>query len=147
MPPPPFSLIIAWCSSVPEDERVRVGRLRWPVLLATRDQEPELSGVGIVESFPSLVSTRADVQPVGAITYWGTMQTDSPSITHRIFMRWRDNLDNTSVVFRTSKRPDGTLRWERFRVRRWKELGGRKRFVCLECELEQSDTGTAPDGG
>jgi hypothetical protein len=147
MPLPPFSSIIVWYGSVPEDERVRVGRLRWPILIATREQTPEAAGVGIVEAFPAMASVRADVQPVGAMTYWGSMQTDSPGITHRIFIRWRDALDNTTVIFRTSLRNDGTLRWERFRVRRCKELGGRKRFLCIECELEQTGTGNNPDVG
>ncbi|MCI1439821.1 MAG: hypothetical protein LKH07_05045 [Acetobacter peroxydans] len=130
---------------MPEDERVRVGRLRWPILIARRDQAPEIQGIGIVESFPGMAQVRADVQPVGAMTYWGSMQTDSPGITHRIYIRWCDALDNTTVIFRTTSRNDGSIRWERFRVRRCKELGGRKRFLCIECELERTGTDNTID--
>lgn len=137
--------ITGWSGSVPEDERVRIGRLRWPVLIARRSQVPEALGCGITEAFPGMVRVRADVQPVGAMTYWGSMQTDSPGITHRIYIRWCDALDNTAVIFRTTRRNDGSIRWERFRVRRCKELGGRKRFLCVECELEQTGTDDIPD--
>lgn len=125
---------------MPEDERIRVGRLRWPVLIARRNQMPDQAGTGIVTSFDGMAKVRADVQAVGAMTYWGTMQTDSPAVTHRIFMRWTDAIPNTHAIFRTTRRNDGSLRWEQFRVRRWKELGGRKRFVAIECELEQQGT-------
>jgi Phage head-tail joining protein len=130
---------------VPEDERVRIGRLRWPVLVANRDQTPEATGTGILESFAGMTQVRADVVPVGAMTFWGTMQTDSPGITHRIFLRWFDAIDNECVIFRTTRRNDGSVRYERFRIRRWKELGGRKRFVCVECELEKTGTAGEPD--
>lgn len=131
---------------MPEDERVRLGRLRWPVLIATRDQLPEATGAGIQVALQTMMQVRADVQPVGALTFWGSMQTDTGGITHRIFMRWFDAIDNECAIFRTSKRTDGTLRYERFRVRRWKELGGRKRFVCVECELETSGSIENNDG-
>jgi hypothetical protein len=44
---------------------------------------------------------------------------------------------------RTTKRAsDDTFRTELFRVRRHKEVAGRKRFVELECELERVQTTT-----
>jgi len=132
---------------VPDDERVRIGRLKWPVLIARRDQLPETAGTGILDLFPTMQKVRADVQPVGALTFWGTMQTESPGISHRIFMRWFDAISNTHVIFRTTHLPDGALRWERFRIRRWKELGGRKRFVCIEVELEEQKIEGQSDGG
>ncbi|AOX16925.1 head-tail adaptor protein [Kozakia baliensis] len=132
---------------MPEDERVRIGRMKWPVLVARREQLPEANpGVGIAELFPQMMSARADIQPVGAGTYWGSMQVDA-GITHRIFMRWFDTIDNECVIFRVTKSTESTpmtdvLIWERFRIRRWKELAGRKRFVCIECELEQRESVT-----
>lgn len=131
---------------MPEDERVRLGRLRWPVLIAQRAQLPEVAGVGIQVALQGMVQVRADVQPVGSLTFWGSMQTDTSGITHRIFMRWFDAISNDCAIFRTSKRMDGTLRYERFRIRRWKELAGRKRFVCVECELETSGSVENDDG-
>jgi len=135
---------------VPDDERVRIGRLKWPVLIARRDQLPEAAGVGILELFPTMQQVRADVQPVGTAAFWGSMQVDS-GITHRIYMRWFDAISNEHVIFRTTKVNSSTtklpvLRWERFRIRRWKELGGRKRFVCVEVELEQAQIEGEDDG-
>gem|GEM_PF-2054413 len=121
--------------------------MKWPVLVANRKQLPEANpGVGITELFPQMLSVRADVQPVGAAAYWGSMQVES-GITHRIFMRWVETLDNECVIFRVTKGNESTpsapvLIWERFRIRRWKEVAGRKRFVCIECELEQREAAT-----
>ena len=92
-------------------------------------------GTGIDETIIG-VTVHADVQAVGGLTFWGAEQTDTP-ITHRIFMRWHDYLDQTKVVVRDTLRPDSTTRREIFRVRRMKELGGRKRFVMIEAELEK----------
>jgi len=136
-----------------ESEAVEIGRLRWPVYLATRQQAAQVAGTGIDETFRDLQRVMADVQPVGALTFWGVadsaggpaggngglMQTDAP-FTHRIFVRWLDSLDQTQVVFRATQRRDGSTRTERFRVRRIKELGGRKRFVLIEAQLEELET-------
>ena len=119
-----------------EDPHVDIARLRWPVTLVTRVQTPDAGGTGIIETPAAAVTVHADIQPVGAITFWGAEQTDNP-VTHRIFMRWHDYLDQTRAIYRTTSRPDGTSRTEVFRVRRIKEIGGRKRFALAECELEK----------
>ena len=142
-----------------EGPHVDIGRLRWPVTLAVRVQTPQIApspttaalvGTGITETLASSddlevlgipesqvgIKVYADVQAVGGLTFWGAEQTDTP-ITHRIFMRWHDYLDQTKVVVRETLRPNGTTRREIFRVRRIKELGGRKRFVMIEAELEK----------
>ena len=124
-----------------EDPHVAIGRLRWPVTLASREQAANAQG-GITETLTGSVTVYADIQAVGALTFWATgayEQTDTP-ITHRIFMRWHDYLDQTKAVIRETARPDGTTRTEVFRVRRIKELGGRKRFVVIEAQLEQVPT-------
>lgn len=124
---------------MPEDPAVAVGRLRWPVVLVTREQTPDPNGPGIIETPIDPMIVRADVQPVGALTFWATgafEQTDT-GVTHRIFMRWVDYLDQTGAIIRTTNLPGGGVRTETFRVRRIKELGGRKRFVCVECEMEK----------
>lgn len=148
-----------------EDPHVRIGRLRWLVTLATRVQTPEglrfvsvngglagpVMGTGITEttdtgnddfaigfgSSSGALTVHADVQAVGGLTFYGAEQTDTP-ITHRIFMRWHDYLSQANAVLRDTLRPDGTHRREVFRVRRVKELGGRKRFVMIEAELESA---------
>lgn len=124
---------------MPEAEGVEIGRLRWRVLLATREQSAQINSTGIDEVLKELQPIQADVQPVGALTFWGTAgeQIDTP-ITHRVFCRWLDYLSNTQVVVRRTRRRDDTYRTEIFRVRRIKEVCGRKRFVILETELEKS---------
>ena len=124
---------------MPEAEAVAIGRLRWRVLLATREQAPQVLSTGIDEVLEDLQPVQADVQPVGTLTFWGTAgeQVDAP-ITHRIFIRWVDYLDNKAVVVRRTLRRDETWRTELFRVRRVREIAGRKRFCILECELERA---------
>ena len=126
---------------MPEAEGVAIGRLRWRVLLATREQAMQINdGVGIDELLRDLQPVQADVQPVGALTFWGAAgeQTDGP-FTHRVFCRWLDSVPNTAVVLRRTFRRDGTIRTELFRVRRIREVTGRKRFVILETELEKAN--------
>ena len=120
-----------------EDPSVAVGRLRWPLTIVTRQQAQQAAGTGITETaiLPQLV--HGDVQAVGALTFWGPAgeQIDGP-ITHRIILRWLDYIGNGDAVLRTTRRRDGSMRTETFRVRRVKEIAGRKRFVLLEVELE-----------
>ena len=120
---------------MPEDPSVAVGRLRWPIYIAERRQVPEYADTGIIETYRALQRLRADVQPVGSLTFRDGVQTDR-GFTHRIFVRWLSGLQVTEVIFRETIERNGALRTERFRVWRWKELAGRKRFGLAECELE-----------
>lgn len=116
-----------------------IAALRWQVTLYRRDQAPG-SNSGIAENLVPIATVHADIQPTYPGTYYGSAQVDTP-ITHLIRLRWADYLENIYVVMRTTKRPtDDTFRTELFRVRRVKEVGGRKRFVELEAELERVHT-------
>jgi hypothetical protein len=121
-------------------ERIRVGQLRWPVRLVQRQQAAQLApDAGITETAADSVIMHADIQPIGAMTFYGAIAADPDKpITHRIIMRWTDYVDYTHAIERVSSRPDGTQRIETFRVRRIYEIEGRKRFVCMECQLEQT---------
>lgn len=122
----------------------QIGALRWKVTLCYRKQSAGPASA-ISEDFRDCVDTHADIQPIGLQTFMLASQTsmmsqtDTP-ITHLIRLRWEDYVETTYVIFRTSKRHDNTNRTEIFRVRRCKELAGRKRFCELECELEQVHT-------
>jgi SPP1 family predicted phage head-tail adaptor len=120
----------------PDPNAVRIGALRWRVVIATREQAADPDSAGILETIAKTQTVRADVQPIGPMTFYAAEQVDTP-LTHRIIIRWLDWLDTTCVVFRSTKRADGSERIERFRVRRVLEIDGRKRFVHLDCELEQ----------
>jgi len=130
---------------VAEPEEISIGRLRWSVYLANRLQVAQTPGVsagagtGIDEVPADAILVHADVQAMGALTFWSGMQVDAP-ITHRIFVRWIDAIPNIGVVIRQTLRRNNSVRTERFRVRRWKECGGRKRFAILEVELEQYES-------
>ncbi len=120
---------------------VAIGSLRWRVTLARRAQVPDPDGVGLIEGLQAIETLRADIQPISALTFWaaasgGGDQVDTP-VTHRIRMRWVDSLSQDQVILRATLRPDGSTRTEVFRVRRIKELNGRKRFVEIEAELER----------
>ena len=120
----------------PDPNAVRIGSLRWRVTIATREQEPDPDSPGIVERLAKLQTVRADIQPIGTMTFYAAEQVDTP-LTHKIVIRWLDWVDTTHVVFRVTKRPDGSDMVERFRVRRVMPIDGRQRFLRRDCELEQ----------
>ena len=117
-----------------------IGALRWQVTLYRRDQAPDPNSGAIVETFVPIATTHAAIDPTYATTHYLTVQVDTP-VTHMITTRWLDYVENTNVIMRSTTRPtDGTMRTELYRVRRVKELGGRKRFCQFECELEAART-------
>ena len=120
----------------PDPNAVRIGSLRWRVTIATREQEPDPDSPGIVERLAKLQTVRADIQPIGTMTFYAAEQVDTP-LTHKIVIRWLDWVDTTHVIFRVTKRPDGSDMIERFRVRRVMPIDGRQRFLRMDCELEQ----------
>ena len=118
------------------DQPWLIGKRRWQVVIARRDQQPDLATAGIAETLVEAEPVWANIVPIGATTFWGTEATDTP-VTHRIWLRWMDWIDNRYAVLRDLQRPDGTTRHEVFRVRRVAEDSGRKRYTMLEVELEQ----------
>lgn len=116
-----------------------IAALRWLVTLYRRDQAPGPNS-GVTETLVPIATVHADIQPTYPTTYYNSAQVDIP-VTHLVRVRWCDYVENTHVVMRTTTRPnDETNRTELFRVRRVKEVGGRKRFAELECELEKIAT-------
>ena len=65
---------------MPEAEGVAIGRLRWPVYIATRAQLAQVDDTGIDELLCDMQLVKADIQPVGALTFWGQAgeQIDGP---------------------------------------------------------------------
>jgi len=122
---------------------VGIGALRWQATLYRRDQAPGPNSA-ITETLVPLATVHADIQPTYPSTFYGSMQIDTP-VTHLIRLRWADYVPTIDVIMRSTVRPtDNTIRTELYRVRRVKEIGGRKRFGELECELEHVET-TAGD--
>lgn len=121
-------------------ERIRIGQMRWPVRLVQRVQSAQPGNeTGIDEKDADRRPVHADIQPLGPMVFYGSISADPERpATHRIIMRWTDYVDYTHAVERVTSRPDGTQRVEVFRVRRMYEINGRKRFVCMECQLEQA---------
>jgi head-tail adaptor len=117
-----------------------IGSLRWPVTLYQRVQAPDPDTGAIVETLVVVAQTHADVQPSYASTFYETSAVDTP-VSHMLFTRWADYVETTNVIMRSTTRPsDGTQRTELFRVRRVKEIAGRKRYAMFECELEAART-------
>ncbi len=101
--------------------------------------DPVGEGVGVFEDWTEVETVFAEVLPINALTFYttgGAEQIDTP-VTHRITTRWLGYLDNTYKIIRNTKLPDQMIRGELFRIRRVKELNGRKRFTSLDCELEK----------
>jgi hypothetical protein len=117
-----------------------IGTLRWQVSLYRCDQAPDPNSPAISESLIRLgPDVHADIQPTYPGTFYLSAQIETP-ITHLIRMRWLDYIETVYVIMRSTFRPDpqvSTYRTEIFRVRRVKEVAGRKRFIELECELER----------
>ena len=120
----------------PDPNAVRIGSLRWRVVLATREQAMDPSSSGILETIADKQTVRADVQPIGPLTFYAAEQVETP-VTHKIIIRWLDWVDTTCVVFRVTKRPDESDMIERFRVRRVLPIDGRQSFLRMDCELEK----------
>lgn len=115
-----------------------IGTLRWLVTLYRRDQAPANdASLAITESLVPIATVHADIQPTYASTFYQSTQVDTP-ITHMITIRWQNYPVTIDVVVRSTTLNDGTQRSELFRVRRTKEVQGRKRFIQMECELEHS---------
>jgi head-tail adaptor len=120
-----------------------IGALRWLVTLCRRDQSPA-DNLAIDEDLVPIATVHADIQPTYASTFYQSTQVDTP-ITHMVFIRWADYPATIDVIMRTTIRPgSATPRTELFRVRRTKEIAGRKRFLAMECELEHARS-TPPD--
>jgi head-tail adaptor len=118
-----------------------IAALRWQVTLYRRDQAPAPNGA-ISENLVPIATVHADIQPTYPSTFYSSAQIDTP-VTHLIRTRWLDYVENVYVIMRTTTRPtDGTFRTEIFRIRRVKEVGGRKRFTEFEAELERVHTTT-----
>lgn len=115
-----------------------LGTLRWLVTLYRRDQAPA-DDMALTESLVPIATVHADIQPTYASTFYQSTQVDTP-ITHMVNIRWADYPETIDVVIRSTNRPGGGQRSELFRVRRTKEVSGRKRFLQMECELEHSRT-------
>jgi head-tail adaptor len=121
------------------DRDVNLRDLRWYVNLVQRVQTPDGS-VGISETNTPGTWVHADIQPLGGLTFWGSIQVDTP-VTHRITMRWQPYLDQSYAILRVITLPNGLTRTEVFRIRRIAEIGGRHRFVECDCELERANDG------
>jgi head-tail adaptor len=116
-----------------------IGALRWQVTLYRRDQAPGPNGA-ISENLVPIATVHADIQPTYPSTFYNSAQIDTP-VSHLIRTRWLDYVENVHVIMRTTTRPtDGTNRTELYRVRRVKEVAGRKRFAEYEAELERVHT-------
>ena len=113
-----------------------IGTLRWLVTLYRRDQVPG-GDLGLAESLVPIATVHADIQDTTPNTFWQSTQVESP-ITHMVTIRWQNYPATIEVVARSSNAPGGGQRTELFRVRRTKEVMGRKRFIQMECELEHA---------
>jgi head-tail adaptor len=113
-----------------------LGTLRWVVTLYRREQSPA-DDLALSETLVPLATVRADVQPTYPSTFYQSTQVDRP-ITHMITIRWENYPETVDAIARSTILRNGTQRTELFRVRRTKEIGGRKRFLQMECELEHA---------
>src|ERR1700722_16288544 len=97
----------------PDPNAVRIGSLGWRGIIATREQVADPDSPGFLETLAQIQTVRADIQPIGALTFYAAEQVETP-VTHRIVIRWLDWIDTTHIIIRVTKRPDQTEMIERF---------------------------------
>jgi SPP1 family predicted phage head-tail adaptor len=119
------------------NQRVAVNELRWLVFLAERVQVPD-DLTGIEETLNNAVRVHAKVEDLYPQTFYAAQQTDRP-VTHMIWLRWLPWLDTRHVILRNTKLYHGRKRIDVYRIRRVKELNGRKRFLEIEAEQEKRE--------
>lgn len=117
-------------------DEVSIGELRWKVDIFGREQVAALQSMGITETLKPVATTMAKIEASRPGTFYGSAQVDAP-VTHMVWMRWRSGLDNRFVIVRDTMGPDEKFIREIFRIRRELPLGGRKRFIMFETELER----------
>lgn len=113
-----------------------IGQLKWFVTLYRRDQAPA-EDLALDETLVPIARVHADIQPAYLSTFYQSTQVDTP-VTHIINIRWQRFPSTVEVVVRTGHGNDQIPYSELFRVRRAKEVAGRKRFIQMECELEHA---------
>jgi hypothetical protein len=113
-----------------------VGALRWVATIYRRDQSPA-DDMALTENLVPLATVHANIQPSYPSTFFQSTQIDGP-VTHMIDLRWQYFPATIEVVICSTRVPSGGLRSDIYRVRRSTEIGGRKRFIRLECEFERS---------
>lgn len=116
---------------------IRIGQLRFQLNIYQRSDAPDTESMGIVETDTLVATVAGDVQPVGSMTFFGSINADfDKPVTHRAIVRWLPLADLNYLITRTLNTPDGQTRTENFRVWRLQEVEGRQRFVIFDCQLE-----------
>jgi hypothetical protein len=119
---------------------IRIGALRWPIRLYQRVDATDTAtptSTGLVESQIDSIETMADVQPVGPLIYFGSINAEEGmKVTHRVFIRWLPLVDINYAIDRVLTTPDGQTRTETFRVWRIMEIEGKQRFNQFDCQLQ-----------
>lgn len=112
------------------------GTLNSRVELASNYRErPNLTDSGTNFTWDRIALVWANITPVGTQVFLNGVQTDN-AITHRVTIRWRDDVQRLTKVIRESRRPDDSLRREVYQVKRVGELNGEKQFLVIDVTQE-----------
>lgn len=112
------------------------GRLSSRIQLATNYREvPNLDDVGTTFAWDRIAEVWGNITPIGTQAWISGVQIGE-EITHRITIRWRDDIDQLTKIVRETRRPNDSIRREVYQVKRVGELNGEKRFVVIEVKLE-----------
>lgn len=101
----------------------------------------EQDGSGLRETYTTIATVWARLEPVGALTYWFGKQQLDTAVTHRITIRRTGKLRPETLTGRMCVVIDGS----RYNILRSSDLEGERRFtvldVCLEENLDEDDGG------
>lgn len=96
-------------------------------------QEAPVGAFGMQTTYDAGIDLWAKIEPVGGAIYFGTMQVDA-AVTHRIWIRYRIGVTGDHVIDHISES-------KRYRIRRYSDLKGAKRFLLIEAEELQISAG------
>lgn len=116
-------------------QNITLGQMRG-VIIARREQRPDPDGPGSIDVLVNVRRVKARVRPVGTMTFLTGVQLGD-EITHKIVLRWRDDIDLEDVIFRPYTLPDGSQKQDTYKIRRWADKEGNHRWLELDVVLER----------
>jgi hypothetical protein len=126
-----------WCLLL-NFESIKVGDLRYRVIIANSVNEPSTTGTGTVQTYSTQSTVYANIEPIGTTTYLNSVNTEY-SVTHRITIRHDPTLGIFWFILHDTILPDQTVRRDTYQVRRQQSWQGRHRFLLIDAQILKSE--------
>lgn len=100
-----------------------IAKMRHRIQLRLRTDSPA-ADFGLTPGYSNLINAWAAVEPVGAATYYGSVQTDV-AVTHRFWLRYLSGIDGQYEIVHRARV---------YRVQRHTDLNAEQRFLVIDAE-------------